>query len=49
MFICASSINIKPAYAVDVWSNHVKSFGLRAIYGIYDLPTGKKKRKCTHI
>lgn len=28
-------------YAVDVWSNHVKSFGLGQFMG-YDLPTGKK-------
>lgn len=27
-------------YAVDVWSNHVKSFGLGQFMG-YDLPTGK--------
>ncbi|MFV5691113.1 penicillin-binding protein 2 [Flavobacterium sp. LT1R49] len=31
----------KPAQAVDVWSNHVKSFGLGQFMG-YDLPTGKK-------
>jgi penicillin-binding protein 2 len=31
----------KPAYAVDVWSNHIKSFGLGQFMG-YDLPTGKK-------
>ena len=31
----------KPAYAVDVWSNHVKSFGLGQFMGS-DLPTGKK-------
>ena len=31
----------KPAYAVDVWSNHVKSFGLGQFMG-YDLPTGKQ-------
>ena len=31
----------KPAYAVDVWSNHVKSFGLGQFMG-YDLPTGRK-------
>lgn len=31
----------KPAYAVDVWSNHVKSFGLGQFMG-YDLPTGKR-------
>ncbi|MCC9071970.1 penicillin-binding protein 2 [Flavobacterium sp. F-65] len=30
-----------PAYAVDVWSNHVKSFGLGQFMG-YDLPTGKR-------
>jgi penicillin-binding protein 2 len=30
-----------PADAVDVWSKHVKSFGLGAYMG-YDLPTGKK-------
>ncbi len=28
-------------YAVDVWSNHVKSFGLGEFMG-YDLPTGKR-------
>ena len=28
-------------YAVDVWSNHIKSFGLGQFMG-YDLPTGKK-------
>jgi penicillin-binding protein 2 len=28
-------------FAVDVWSNHVKSFGLGQFMG-YDLPTGKK-------
>ena len=31
----------KPAQAVDVWSNHVKSFGLGQFMG-YDLPIGKK-------
>ncbi|WP_413999472.1 penicillin-binding protein 2 [Flavobacterium sp. W1B] len=31
----------KPSYAVDVWSNHVKSFGLGQFMG-YDLPTGKR-------
>lgn len=31
----------KPAQAVDVWSNHVKSFGLGQFMG-YDLPTGKR-------
>ncbi|MCV9929386.1 penicillin-binding protein 2 [Flavobacterium sp. LS1R49] len=30
-----------PAYAVDVWSKHVKSFGLGQFMG-YDLPTGKR-------
>jgi penicillin-binding protein 2 len=29
------------SYAVDVWSNHLKSFGLGDFMG-YDLPTGKK-------
>lgn len=32
---------LKPAAGVDVWSNHVKSFGLGSFMG-YDLPTGKK-------
>jgi penicillin-binding protein 2 len=32
---------VKPAYAVDVWSSHVKSFGLGQFMG-YDLPTGKR-------
>ena len=31
----------KPTYAIDVWSNHIKSFGLGQFMG-YDLPTGKK-------
>lgn len=31
----------KPTYAIDVWSNHMKSFGLGQFMG-YDLPTGKK-------
>ncbi|RTY80955.1 penicillin-binding protein 2 [Flavobacterium sp. GSP27] len=31
----------KPATAVDVWSNHIKSFGLGQFMG-YDLPTGKR-------
>nr|WP_314838693.1 penicillin-binding protein 2 [uncultured Flavobacterium sp.] len=31
----------KPAYAVDVWSNHLKSFGLGQFMG-YDLPIGKR-------
>ena len=30
-----------PGKGVDVWSNHLKSFGLGAYMG-YDLPTGKK-------
>lgn len=30
-----------PGTAVDIWSGHVKSFGLGAFMG-YDLPTGKK-------
>jgi penicillin-binding protein 2 len=32
---------VKPSYAVDVWSSHVKSFGLGQYMG-YDLPTGRK-------
>ena len=32
---------VKPGYAVDVWSKHVKSFGLGQFMG-YDLPTGRK-------
>lgn len=31
----------KTPYAVDVWSNHVKSFGLGQFMG-YDLPTGRR-------
>lgn len=31
----------KPADGVDVWSNHLKSFGLGQFMG-YDLPTGRK-------
>ena len=31
----------KPTYAVDVWSNHIKSFGLGKFMG-YDLPIGKR-------
>jgi penicillin-binding protein 2 len=30
-----------PIYSVDVWSDHVKSFGLGEFMG-YDLPTGKR-------
>jgi penicillin-binding protein 2 len=32
---------LKPESAVNIWSNHVKSFGLGQFMG-YDLPTGKK-------
>jgi penicillin-binding protein 2 len=32
---------VKPPYAVDVWSSHVKSFGLGQFMG-YDLPTGRR-------
>jgi penicillin-binding protein 2 len=32
---------LDPNYAVDVWSKHVKSFGLGQFMG-YDLPTGKR-------
>jgi len=31
----------KPAYGVDAWSNHLKSFGLGNFMG-YDLPQGKR-------
>jgi penicillin-binding protein 2 len=31
----------QPPVAIDIWSNHVKSFGLGQFMG-YDLPTGKK-------
>ena len=31
----------KPAQGVDIWSNHLKSFGLGQFMG-YDLPTGKR-------
>jgi penicillin-binding protein 2 len=31
----------KPAQAVDIWSNHIRSFGLGQFMG-YDLPTGKR-------
>jgi penicillin-binding protein 2 len=30
-----------PAYSIDVWSGHIKSFGLGQFMG-YDLPTGRK-------
>ncbi len=32
---------VQPSAAVDIWSNHVKSFGLGQFMG-YDLPTGKR-------
>jgi len=32
---------VKPADGVDVWSNHLKSFGLGQFMG-YDLPTGRR-------
>jgi penicillin-binding protein 2 len=32
---------VKPSYAVEVWSNHIKSFGLGDFMG-YDLPIGKR-------
>jgi len=32
---------LRPESAVNIWSNHVKSFGLGQFMG-YDLPTGKK-------
>ena len=31
----------KPAYGVDAWSNHLKSFGLGSFMG-YDMPAGRK-------
>lgn len=34
---------VKPAAAVDIWSKHVRSFGLGDFMG-YDLPTGKRGR-----
>ncbi|HEX8270784.1 MAG TPA: penicillin-binding protein 2 [Flavobacterium sp.] len=36
----------KPAAGVDVWSNHLKSFGLGEFMG-YDLPTGRKGSRPT--
>ncbi|HEU0136833.1 MAG TPA: penicillin-binding protein 2 [Flavobacterium sp.] len=36
----------KPADGVDVWSNHLKSFGLGEFMG-YDLPTGRKGSRPT--
>jgi penicillin-binding protein 2 len=32
---------LRPESAVNIWSNHVKSFGLGQFMG-YDLPTGKR-------
>jgi len=32
---------VRPADGVDVWANHLKSFGLGQLMG-YDLPTGRK-------
>ena len=37
---------VKPADGVDVWSNHLKSFGLGQFMG-YDLPTGKRGKAPT--
>jgi len=37
---------VKPADGVDVWSNHLKSFGLGQFMG-YDLPTGRKGKAPT--
>lgn len=37
---------LKPADGVDVWSNHLKSFGLGEFMG-YDLPTGRKGSRPT--
>jgi len=37
---------LKPADGVDIWSNHLKSFGLGQFMG-YDLPTGKKGNRPT--
>jgi penicillin-binding protein 2 len=34
---------VKPGAAVDIWSKHVRSFGLGDFMG-YDLPTGKRGR-----
>ncbi|HEX9979559.1 MAG TPA: penicillin-binding protein 2 [Flavobacterium sp.] len=36
----------KPSAGVDVWSNHLKSFGLGQFMG-YDLPTGRKGSRPT--
>jgi hypothetical protein len=32
---------VKPSYAVDAWSDHLKSFGLGILYDF----TNRKKRK----
>lgn len=37
---------VKPADGVDVWSNHLKSFGLGQFMG-YDLPTGRRGKAPT--
>jgi penicillin-binding protein 2 len=37
---------VRPADGVDVWSNHIKSFGLGQFMG-YDLPTGRKGKAPT--
>ncbi len=37
---------VRPADGVDVWSNHLKSFGLGQFMG-YDLPTGRKGKAPT--
>ncbi len=37
-----------PGYAVDVWSKHMKSFGLGQFMG-YDLPTGRKGKVPTSL
>lgn len=37
---------VKPADGVDVWSNHLKSFGLGQFMG-YDLPTGRRGNRPT--
>ncbi len=37
---------VRPADGVDVWSNHLKSFGLGEFMG-YDLPTGRKGKAPT--
>ena len=37
---------VRPADGVDVWSNHIQSFGLGQFMG-YDLPTGRKGKAPT--